>query len=280
MEKIDRLGWAAGMSIYTYGLRIGIRTNKAEVLERVAERLPRNWEPCCSPLVDYLYSFKVGGPGPRPNVRNFTLLYGGGSKLARTMDLEEALDALESDLQRHVSQFARNHVFIHAGVVGWQGRAILLPGRSMAGKTSLVAALLKAGATYYSDEYAIIDPNGLVHPFPRRLSVRQPGNLKPRRSDPEEFGSRPGVTPLPVGLVAVLKYLPGGRWRPRLLTPGKALLELFDHALAAEHEPEMVLAALEPAVGRAAICWKGVRGEAEETTEKLLAAAAELRQAA
>ena len=34
MEQINRLGWAAGMSFVSYGLRIGIRANKPEVLDR------------------------------------------------------------------------------------------------------------------------------------------------------------------------------------------------------------------------------------------------------
>ena len=31
MEKIDRLGWAAGVSFYAYGLRIGVRVSSAGV---------------------------------------------------------------------------------------------------------------------------------------------------------------------------------------------------------------------------------------------------------
>src|SRR5262249_38532870 len=155
MQKIDRLGWAAGISIYTYGLRIGIRTSTEAVLDQVIERLPHGWELGCSPVVDYLYSLKVGGAGPRPNVRNYTLLYGGLTKLARTMVLAEALDALETDLGFYVANNAHNRVFVHAGVVGWQGRAILIPGKSYSGKSTLVAALLRCGATYYSDEFAV-----------------------------------------------------------------------------------------------------------------------------
>jgi hypothetical protein len=158
MAKIDRLGWAAGVSVYAYGWRIGIRVNKPEVLGRVAERLPPGWEPGCSPLVDRLYSFRVGGQSAGSKVRNYTLLYSGLTQLARTMDLDEALDALESDLQTFVAEWAKNRVFVHAGVAAWNGKAIVLPGRSRAGKSTLVAALLRAGATYVSDEYAVITP--------------------------------------------------------------------------------------------------------------------------
>src|ERR1700690_3235655 len=98
MQKVDRLSWAAGISMYVHGLRIGIRVSTPDVLDQLSERLPHGWEPGCSPIVDHLYSLKVGGPGARPGLRNFNLLFGGLTKLARTLDLEEALDTLETDL--------------------------------------------------------------------------------------------------------------------------------------------------------------------------------------
>ena len=64
-------------------------------------------------------------------------------------------------------------MFVHAGVVAVDGRALLLPGGSFTGKTTLVAALLRAGAQYGSDEYAVLDEAGLVLPaYPRPLSIR------------------------------------------------------------------------------------------------------------
>ena len=35
MQKLDRLGWAAGICFVSYGLRIGIRSNEPEVLDRL-----------------------------------------------------------------------------------------------------------------------------------------------------------------------------------------------------------------------------------------------------
>ena len=79
------------------------------------------------------------------------------------MNLDLILDTLESDLQLHVAEQARRRLFVHAGVVGWKGRAIVIPGRSFTGKTTLVAELVRAGASYYSDEYALIDSRGKIH---------------------------------------------------------------------------------------------------------------------
>ena len=38
---------------------------------------------------------------------------------------------------------------LHAGAVVWNQRALLLPGATHAGKSSLVAELLRRGATYF-----------------------------------------------------------------------------------------------------------------------------------
>ena len=46
MDKIDRLGWAAGISFVSYGLRIGIRVSNPEVLNRLPDVLPPPLEAC------------------------------------------------------------------------------------------------------------------------------------------------------------------------------------------------------------------------------------------
>jgi hypothetical protein len=270
MQKIDRLGWAEGISIHAYGRRIGVRTNEPSVLDRIEDLLPPGWEPGVSPLVDHLFSLRVGKASPRSRVKNYHLLYGGFTLHARSLDLEEVLRALESRMHLYVGEYASNRVFIHAGVVGWRGQAILLPGPSCAGKTTLVTALLRAGARYFSDEYAVLGPNGLVHPFPRRLSIRSSDDTASRRCGPEEFSSSAGEIPLPVGLVAVAKYVPGARWRPRALTPGQGILALLENTLSAQLDPEGALRVLEKAVASALIL-DGKRGEAAEVAESLLA---------
>jgi hypothetical protein len=271
MEKIDRLGWAAGICLDAYGLRIGVRVNEPEMLEQVTARLPPSWQPARPPFVDQLYSLKVGGSGARANVRNYTLLYHGLTRIARTMILSEALDALENHLQMLVADQARDRVFVHAGVVGWNGRAILVPGRSYSGKSTLTAALLRAGARYYSDEFAVLDRQGLVHPYARLLALRQPEGQPVERCAPEKLGSRAGAEPLPVGLVALTQYQPGARWAPRPLSQGRGLLEMLPHTMSARRDPERALTTLEPVASRARIL-KGVRGEADETAQALMRA--------
>src|SRR5260370_27323325 len=169
MQKVDRLGWAVGLSIKSYGVRIGIRSNDPACLKTVRKHLPHGWELSSSPFVERMYSLLVGLKSAHANVRRFNLLYGDHIRLARSLDLNQVFEAFESDLRLFVAELARRRVFVHAGVVGWKGKAIVEPGRSFSVKTSLVAELVRAGATYYSDGHAVFDATSLAHPFPTPL---------------------------------------------------------------------------------------------------------------
>lgn len=270
MEKIDRLGWAAGFSLISYGRRIGIRSNDPELLERLHRHLPPGWKPSSEVVVERLYSLVAGGAGSRPNVRRFNLLYSDITRLARSTEIEQVLETLESDMRLFVATTARRRLFVQAGVVGWRGRAILFTGQSMSGKTSLVIEMLRAGATYYSDEYAVLDEQGRVHPFPKSLSVREENLDKPTEYGVEASGRRFGnKKPLPVGLVLLSKYQAGARWRPRMISAGQGVLELLAHTVSARQQPKKALSVLQRALANASII-KGVRGEAQEVVGSIL----------
>jgi hypothetical protein len=244
MEKIDRLGWAAGLAFTAYGVRVGIRVSETEVLKRVGTYLPPAWKPASSPRVDILYSLVVGGVGSRPGVRRFNLLYANTLRVARSLDLEEVFDALEAHVHLYVAEVAPHRRFVHAGVVGWQEEAILIPGRSHSGKSTLVAALVSAGATYYSDEYAVLDERGRVHPYPKPLSLRAvPGGMATQHPV-ETLGRSAGSTPLTIGLVVVSQYKAGAVWRPRRLSTGHGVLALLANTVSASRQPTVALATL------------------------------------
>lgn len=269
MQKVDRLGWAAGFSIKTYGVRIGIRSNDPACLERIYEHLPYRWEPVSSSVVDRLYSVILGGGGARANIRRLNLLYGNHIRLARSFEVDEVLSTLESDLRLFVAELAHGRVFVHAGVVGWEGRAVVVPGRSFSGKSTLVAELVRAGATYYSDEYAVFDSRGHVHPFLGPLQIRQEGGFKQTKVEVAQLGGRPGSKPLPVGLVLVTQFKKGAKWRPRNLSAGAGALELLSNTVSARRSPANALDAFDKAVAGAQIV-KGARGEAHEIVPFIL----------
>lgn len=271
MRKLDRLGWAAGTTVQAYGVRIGLRTNQPEVLEQLTAILPPGWKAARGRTVERIFSLYVGGPGPRPGQRKFHLAYSDFNRIARSHELPEVLETLASELQLYVAEHAKQRVFIHAGVVGWRGQAIVIPGSSMSGKSTLVEALVCAGAEYYSDEYAVLDAAGLVYPFPKLPQRRDPETFRQTGFTVESVGGTMGTRPLPVGTVIISQYEPEATWRPRSLSAGRGVLALMAHAVAARHAPERVLPTLTRLAYRAAIL-KGSRGEARQLVSALLQA--------
>lgn len=270
MDKIDRLVWAEGLSFISYGVRVGIRANKPGILDKFLPSLPPGWKPSSSSVVERMYSIIGGGEGPRPNIRLLNIVYAGALRIARADELEKAIDAFESDLQLYVAEMSPRRVFVHAGVVGWRGQAVVIPGRSFSGKSTLTAELVKAGATYYSDEYAVLDEHGLVHHYARPLGIRESGKLgKATKYAVEALGGKPGSKPLPVKLVVVSKYKPGAKWRPRQLSAGEGALALLANTVSARREPESALTALNHVVSHATVL-KGDRGEATQVIDYIL----------
>lgn len=263
-DSSDFLFWKAGLSIVSYGVRIGIRVNKTKILERLIDYLPPGWEPSSLQIVDEFYSLTVSG-----NSDNYYQLERRQEQIAESPDLEDILEAFDSDLRLQVGTLVKDKLFVHAGVVGWQGKAIVIPGRSFSGKTTLVAALVKAGATYYSDEYAVLDTNGLVHPYPRRLSIRQGNGERVKRCPVEELGGKSGNKPLSIGMVVYTEYESGIPWTPDQISTGEAVLALLDNTIVARLRPEFALPILTKAVSNA-LTFEGNRGEAEETAIAIL----------
>lgn len=273
MQKVDRLGWAAGFSFRAYGLLIGVRANESEVLDELRGKLPFGSSPADATEVDYLYSIRVGSEDKRKGTRRFHLLYADAVQLGRTLDWPQLLDAFEKDVELFVGERASGRVFVHAGVVTWKGRAIVLPGSTMAGKSTLVAELVRAGATYFSDEFAILDEAGLVHPFRRPLSLRTAGEPGANKHTPDDVPCHEAsVQPAPVGCVLVSTYKAGARFRPRLLSAGTTCLELLQHTLSARSQPDLVLPVLR-AVTQGARSYKTLRGQAPEVAHAVLALA-------
>jgi hypothetical protein len=270
MDRVDRLGWEVGFALKSYGVRIGIRADGPAALERVCRHLPSEWQPTSSPLVDRVYSIRLGDPQARANPRRLNVIYGDHERLARSADLESVFETLESDLRIFVAELATHRVFVHAGVVGWRGKAIVIPGRSYSGKSTLVAALLRAGASYYSDEYAVLDARGRVHPFAKPLELREEGKFVQTKISAAELGGQVGSKPLPVGLVLLTQYKQGASWRPRKLSQGKAVLELLFNTVSARRNPERAMATLQCLTAKADVL-KGVRGDAGKVVAALLA---------
>jgi hypothetical protein len=263
MHKLDSLDWRASLTLKSYGVRIGIRSNSHKSLSSIQQHLPNNWTPSASPIVDRLYSIMIH------DGRRLSMLYADDARIARSRNPNDIFESFESDLRLFVAELARDRVFVHAGVVGWKQRAIVIPGRSFSGKSTLVAELVKAGATYYSDEYAVLDSRGRVHPFLKPLEMREQGDTRQTKVEVHEFGGESGTRPLPVSLVVVSKFREDAKWRPRTLSPGKGVLELLANTVSARRKPEQAFEMLQQVASRAKVL-KGVRGEASEIVRTIL----------
>ena len=247
-----------------FGLRLALSASNAELFDRVRAFLPPGWRPCPPSTVerrfslieeDFTYSLKRDGK-----------VIGGAEGI---VDLELALELLDSQLRIYLGRFAPDTIFVHAGAVAHRGRAIVMPGMSFSGKTTLVAALIRAGATYYSDEFAVLDERGLVHPYAKPLSVRD-GGLAQTAHAVASFGGVTGEEPSPLGAIVVTHYKPGAVWEPRRLSAAAGATALLANAVPAKERPKQVMRTIARAA-EGALVIESDRGEASTTAELLLA---------
>ena len=193
-----------------------------------------------------------------------------GAVFSVVSGLQAAASALESWAQLTVATLAKDLVFVHAGVVRWKDRALVVPGRSFSGKSTLVLSFVERGADYYSDEYAVFDSEGRVHPYWRLPKLRVASDQKVAKS--LLAGTLSGAAPRPVALGWVLlsRYEPEGRWQPRQLSCGRTLLGLLDNTVPLRCRPEQSLKFLATAVKNAQ-GFEGMRGEAADFADQVLA---------
>jgi hypothetical protein len=189
--------------------------------------------------------------------------------VAEDAELRPVVDELARELMVHVTDYAPYRIFVHAGVVAWRGHALVLPGTSFAGKTTLVAELVRAGATYYSDEYAVADESGRVHPYARELRMRREGETEQRAVAIEALNGSAGTVPLPVCLVAFTEYAECGVWSAEPVSKGMAVLEMLRHAIPVQRSPARVMATLAKMMETASAL-RSMRGEASVAAAALL----------
>lgn len=270
-----RRRWAATTTFESHGALIGVHADDAAAACALREALP---EGSCLRDVDEvnaLYTWTTTDRDDRGRplhvVRLRCSLHGTRTKeIGRTRHLAAAAALLRHDAEFRVAVHAPERLFVHAAAVVWQGRAIVLPGYSHAGKSTLTAALVAAGAEYLSDEYTVLDADGLVHAFARRLHLRAPDRSGSTDVAVHEIGGVAAVHPVPVGMIVAAHYRAGARWRPRLMTPGEAALTMFDNTIVARLRPAHAMERIARAIRPDTIAVRGVRGDAAETARLLL----------
>ena len=186
--------------------------------------------------------------------------------LVTAASVEELMAGLQGWLDREVTRRAMHLTPIHAGVVASGGRAILLPAPSGSGKSTLVAALIARGARYYSDELALLDQRGWVHPYPRHLVIRD-GRGMGQPTAPRAFGARSGIAALPVSLILDLRYTALGTFHVDRLTGSEAVLLLLANT---PHRMSDVVPTAFLKAASGARSYRGNRGDAHAAAEAIL----------
>lgn len=234
-----------------------IRYAPAAVWRAIHDRLPRS--EIADPSTPPLRRYSVVADGDRFIVararRHPAPAHSAGS----------AAELVVDDLEVALSRAIDGRILVHAGAVGWRGRAILVPGRSGSGKSELVAALVRAGADYLSDEFAVLDREGKVHPYRRPLALRRPSGTSRVAvdSDASVAGS------VRVGRIAFLRYRPEAGWQPRPISSGAALLGLLENTLSCRFRLDDARPILRRVVASAPAI-AGDRPEADEVARLLL----------
>jgi len=264
----------ATLAFECHGAVIAVQVDDPALLAHAASDLPVGAAPCgadAPPAAVYRWrSTAEPTDGRRHVVTVDCTLRNRPVTVVRTDAPAEAARQIRHDAEFRVALHAPDRLFLHAAAVAWQGRAIVIPGHSHAGKSTLTAALLRAGAGYLSDEYAVLDAEGVVHPFARPLHMRPPTPGPSREVPAAVYGGRTIEEPLPIGMVISTAYRKGARWRPRTMTRGEVALTLFERAVVAQTRPAYTLAQIATATRGDVVGLRGWRGDADETAARIL----------
>ena len=114
MRKLDRLDWAEGLTLSTFGVHAAVRVNVSGVLAQVLPLLPPGWKKSRRVSVQRLYSLVVGEGCQRAGMRRLHVLYADSMRVARGAVLDQVLTALETDLHRYTAEATSDMTFLHA----------------------------------------------------------------------------------------------------------------------------------------------------------------------
>ena len=257
MMQISPLSDYATVGAASFGVSISVQCPR-EYASTISAQLPVNSKPLSD--VDTEHRFSVTLDSPDGSL--YAVKYRSMTK-ASLQPLDSALRILQKEMHLCVAEHARNYVFIHAGVVECKGLGIVFPGSSYAGKSTLVWSLLQSGARYYSDEYAVFDQHGSVHPFTLPINLRFAGSE--RQTVIPERAASDAIKP---DLIVFARYRRDATWRPRMLRPAECLLQLIRHSIAIRRNPAFVLPVLGE-ISSQSRAYMGYRGDCQQIIDWL-----------
>lgn len=252
-----------------YGVAMTLEANPPELLDEMRAYLPPAWEDGASGAGNWEFRMTRDRDGAY-ELHHIDRMVAAGPDA-------EVLNSFEHMVRLRFATGSPTHFFLHAGAVAYQGQGIVIPGASFSGKTTLVSALVRAGAEYYTDENAVLDGQGRLHPYPKALGMREiPGEWNQTPRTVTELGGIGGTNPVPVRLVVASQYRPHASWEPSTLSPADTVLMLMQHTVGMLERPAQSIQVMRRAA-EGVTALQGVRGEADAVAADLIGRISEPR---
>ncbi|MGA1440375.1 MAG: hypothetical protein ACO4CU_11165 [Ilumatobacteraceae bacterium] len=176
-------------------------------------------------------------------------------------------DRVESAIGLFAAEHLTARVAVHAAVLVTDHGAIVLPGATHTGKSTLARAARQRGLLVLGDEYALVDTaSGAVQGWPRPLRTRRPSHVE--RTPLDEAEQVSAFTDHSVALVAVLTYSPASP-SIRPVSRVDMVIEVLRNTVCARVRPEASVSAA-MAMTSNALLVVGTRGESDATIDVLL----------
>jgi len=244
----------------SFGVPFALTTNEPTEMDDLRALVPPHATPCGADTAQHrlllrrtasgAYDVRYEIRGGEPLSEHDPLAW-----VATTVERTFALAMVDSYVHSTIALHAPEYVFVQGAVVADGDRAVVMPAKPLTGRTTFVKALVQAGLTYVSDEYAVFDREGRVHPYARSLN-----------------GTVADVTtePLQVGAVLITSYWPDAAWEPVRQSSGTGLLALMSHSVGGQERPDLTLGAMKAALASGPLVLETRRGEADEAARQLV----------
>jgi len=217
------------------GITVAVETNREGFAELVGAVLRDLRVPESGPSPVVFEVLHRGTPPPS----NPWGVWRDGEPREMTVADTYVLNYLLWEISRLMFERSGERVHLHGAALVRDGRAVVLAGKSRAGKSTLAAWLTHRGWGFLTDEAALIDPGTLtVSPFWRPINVRRPGPLEallvdvpPGTAEVLVPASTLGVlaSPAPLTRIAFPDFAAVNDAVVTPLSPAAALMELTQH---------------------------------------------------
>ena len=210
-------------------------------------------------IVDYLFSRVVTSRDMEAHIElslgedgtHRLIFKEGGDPSLMTDSISRMAEWVVSRVGFHLADKSQGGALFHAASVHWHGRALVMPGKIGAGKTTLACWLVAHGFGYLSDEFTFI-PSGedRLSAFPRPLNIKPSGLravepylqkdgkcediLEGKSSSlvpPERFSSQEVLSQARPGMILFPNFQIGSRFRLEQLAASEAGLALMQTIL-------------------------------------------------